>query len=99
MREQKPKIEKKTQNFKIGDKVHVAPNKPSHCRTCYIRAVVTKVGDDKDGYELEAFEEDLPGIYMFNVWDALLLPRIDENTKPLPDNWNDPPYDWDYDWD
>jgi hypothetical protein len=60
--------------YKVGDKVYVHPGESS--RVCYIRATITELDDGVfGGYELRAFEQDLPGIFMFNVWDDELLPR------------------------
>lgn len=49
-----------------------------------IRATVTEITTDGWGYHLRAFREDLPGIYMFNMWDKDLQPRIDKTKKPTP---------------
>lgn len=67
------KITPKTANsFKRGDKVYIYPGKCNHF-THYIRATVVDV-DDK-GYLLKSFQQDLPGIWTFNVWDIDLIPR------------------------
>lgn len=72
-----------TTKFKVGDKVYVVPLTHTTMRTC-IRAVVTEVGDDGWGYHLRAWECDLPGIYMFNIWDKDLEPRTSKKSKPVP---------------
>ena len=72
-----------TKKFKVGDKVYVVPLTPTIMDTC-IRATVTEVGDPKWGYHLRAFESDLPGIYMFNIWDKDLQPRVGKAKKPTP---------------
>lgn len=72
-----------TKNFKVGDKVYVVPLTFTTCKTC-IRATVTKVNDNGLGYLLRAFESDLPGIYMFNMWDKDLVPRVGKKNKPTP---------------
>lgn len=74
-----------TNQFQVGDKVYVDPGKP-YCGTFknYIRATITEAGDEKWGYHLRAFQQDLPGIYMFNIWDKDLLLRKDKSNKKLP---------------
>lgn len=72
-----------TEKFKVGDKVYVVPLQPTIMPTC-IRATVTEVGTDRWGYHLRAFESDLPGIYMFNMWDKDLEPRVGKKVKPTP---------------
>lgn len=72
-----------TEKFKVGDKVYVVPLSPTTIKNC-IRAVVTEVGKDKWGYRLRAFRQDLPGIYMFNMWDKDLEPRTSRANKPTP---------------
>jgi hypothetical protein len=72
-----------TTKFKVGDKVHVVPTQPTLFTHC-IRATVTEVNDDGWGYRLRAFESDLPGIYMFNMWDKDLQPRVGKTRKPVP---------------
>lgn len=72
-----------TDKFKVGDKVYVDPGKPTFAFKNYIRATVTEVTTDGWGYHLRAFEQDLPGIYMFNIWDKDLLPRTNKSNKPL----------------
>ena len=71
-----------TNNFKVGDKVYVVPNHITTMKTC-IRATVTEV-DSKRGYFLRAFESDLPGIYMFNIWDKDLEIRTSKKNKLTP---------------
>lgn len=73
-----------TNNFKAGDKVHVLPSESSFFPYC-IRATVTGISE-KSGYDLRAFESDLPGIYMFNIWDKDLLPRVGKAKMPVPKN-------------
>lgn len=83
---------KTTSRFSVGDKVYVA-----HQDSCYecgklkdtytvftnhIRATITEI-DDRWGYHLRAFRQDLPGIYMYNVWDYQLSPRISKANKPF----------------
>ncbi len=72
-----------TDKFKVGDKVYVVPLTHTTIDTC-IRATVTEVGTDDWGYRLRAFESDLPGIYMFNMWDKDLEPRVSKAKKPTP---------------
>jgi hypothetical protein len=72
-----------TKKFKVGDKVHVVPTDKTLIPYC-IRATVTEVNDDGWGYRLRAFESDLPGIYMFNMWDKDLEPRVGKARKPTP---------------
>lgn len=72
-----------TNNFKVGDRVYVKPGEFS-CLKDFIRARVTEVGDDKWGYHLRAFTQDLPGIFMFNIWDKDLIPRTSKKRKFLP---------------
>lgn len=72
-----------TKKFKVGDKVYVVPLTPTFIPNC-IRAVVTEVGTDKWGYHLRAFESDLPGVYMFNMWDKDLEPRTSKANKTTP---------------
>ncbi len=72
-----------TKNFKIGDKVYVVPLTFTIIKNC-IRATVTEINDDGWGYRLRAFESDLPGIFMFNMWDKDLCPRIGKKQKPTP---------------
>ncbi len=79
---------KTTDKFKIGDKVYVSPGRPTYAFTYYIRATVTEVGQDDWGYRLRAFEQDLPAIYMFNIWDEDLLPRSSKKNKKLPEDHN-----------
>ena len=69
----KPK-EKTTTKFKVGDKVHVDSDGFAEYFGFHIRAIITEI-DPKLGYLLRAFQKDLPGIYMFNVWDCDLTPR------------------------
>lgn len=80
---------KTTKNFKVGDKVYVDPGKPTHAFENYIRGTITEISTDGWGYHLRAFEEDLPGIFMFNQWDYTLLPRTDKANKRLPDSYFD----------
>ena len=73
-----------TNNFKVGDKVYVKPSEPDcglfpNC----IRATVTETGDPRWGYHLRAFQQDLPVIYMFNMWDKDLIPRTNKANKPV----------------
>jgi hypothetical protein len=75
-----------TDKFKVGDKVYVDPGKPTFAFTNYIRATVTEISTDGWGYHLRAFEQDLPGIFMFNIWDKDLLSRTDKANKPLPES-------------
>lgn len=72
-----------TKNFKVGDKVYVVPTSSTIIPTC-IRAIVTEVNDDGWGYRLRAWESDLPGIFMFNIWDKDLEPRTSKKQKPTP---------------
>lgn len=72
-----------TNNFKVGDKVYVVPLTPTIIPHC-IRAVVTEISTDGWGYRLRAFRQDLPGIYMFNIWDKDLIPRVGKANKPTP---------------
>lgn len=72
-----------TKNFKVGDKVYVHPGRPTVAFTNYIRATVTEINGEW-GYHLRAFKQDLPGIFMFNIWDKDLLPRTNKSNKPLP---------------
>lgn len=72
-----------TDKFKVGDKVYVVPTSETPCDTC-IRAVVTEVSTDGWGYHLRAFKSDLPGIYMFNIWDKDLVPRKNKTALPTP---------------
>lgn len=75
-----------TNNFKPGDKVHVVPSDPESSFFPYcIRATVTGISE-KSGYDLRAFQSDLPGIYMFNIWDKDLVPRIGKARMPVPKN-------------
>ena len=74
-----------TNNFKIGDKVYVKPSEPVIFRD-YIRATVTEVGDDGWGYHLRAFEQDLPAISLFNIWDKDLIHRTSKKKKFLPED-------------
>lgn len=69
--------------FKVGDKVHVVPLTPTTMPYC-IRAVVTEVDAEGRGYFLRAFSSDLPGIYMFNIWDKDLELRVGKARKPTP---------------
>ena len=67
-----------TCDFKVGDKVYVNPGNrveggEEHFE-CYIRAKITGI-DEKQGYLLKAFKQDLPGVYMYNIWDKDLIPR------------------------
>lgn len=73
-----------TNNFKVGDKVYVKPSESCVFRD-FIRATVTETGDPKWGYHLRAFEQDLPAIFMFNMWDKDLIPRTSKKRKFLPD--------------
>ncbi len=72
-----------TKKFKVGDKVYVVPTDPTVCETC-IRATVTEVNDDGWGYHLRAFRSDLPGLFLFNMWDKDLEPRTGKENKPTP---------------
>src|SRR4051812_22296329 len=69
-----------TTKFKVGDKVYVKPDESSIFPN-WIRATVTETGDPKWGYHLRAFRQDLPGIYMFNIWDKDLLLRTSKAVK------------------
>ncbi len=71
-----------TNDFKVGDKVYVDPGDTFVFKN-YIRATVTEVSTDGWGYHLRAFQQDFPGIYMFNQWDKDLLPRTGKANKPL----------------
>jgi len=71
-----------TNKFKVGDKVYVKPGEFSLIKD-YIRATVTETGDPKWGYHLRAFTQDLPGIFMFNMWDKDLIPRTGKKKKFL----------------
>jgi len=75
-----------TNKFKPGDKVYVDPGKPADVFKNYVRATVTEICP-RWGYHLRAFEKDLPGIYMFNIWDKDLIPRTDKRNKKLPDHY------------
>lgn len=75
----------RTDKFKVGDKVHVVPLTPTFSKYC-IRAVVTEANDDGFGYRLRAFKKDLPGIYMFNIWDKDLQPRSGNVRIPTPND-------------
>lgn len=66
--------------FKVGDKVHVLPQWPTSMHYC-IRAVITDVDDC---YHLKAFLQDLPGVWMFNIYDKDLIPRINKKRIPTP---------------
>lgn len=74
-----------TVKYKPGDKVYVIPSERGmsifpHC----IRATVTGISkDSKTGYDLRAFASDLPGIFMFNIWDKDLLPRVGKAKLPV----------------
>jgi len=70
-------------NFKVGDKVYFVPLTYTSMENC-IRATVTEVNDDGWGYRLRAFQSDLPGIYMFNIWDKDLQPRVGKKQKSTP---------------
>lgn len=70
-----------TNNFNVGDKVYVKPSEHSIFDNC-IRATVTEISTDGWGYHLRAFKKDLPGIFMFNMWDKDLLPRTGKANKP-----------------
>lgn len=72
-----------TTKFKVDDKVYVVPLTFTSFEYC-IRATVTEVGDDGHGYRLRAFASDLPGIYMFNIWDKDLAPRTDKSQRRVP---------------
>jgi hypothetical protein len=72
-----------TDKFKVGDKVYVGSDSPNSVFKNYIRATITEIDKGKWGYHLRAFKQDLPGIYMFNIWDKDLLPRTDKANKPL----------------
>lgn len=72
--------EKTNQKFKVGDKVHVHAGEYTETYKHYIRATITGI-DEKMGYLLRAFEKDLPGIYMFNVWDSQLVYRTGKARK------------------
>lgn len=67
--------------YKVGDNVHVRSDDPRS--THNIRAVVTKVTTNGLGYMLRAFQQDLPGIYMFNMWDRELVPRTGKARLPF----------------
>ena len=69
-----------TKKFKVGDKVYVKSNE-SYFREC-IRARVTEVSEK--GYHLRAFTQDLPGIYLFNIWDKDLIRRTNKKKYFLP---------------
>lgn len=71
-----------TEKFKVGDKVYVHPGRHSIYKNC-IRATITEINNDGYGYRLRAFEQDLPGIYMFNIWDKDLSPRTNKSHKRL----------------
>ena len=68
-----------TKKFKVGDKVYVQPDKDSRIESC-IRSTIIAIRADM-GYMLKAFQTDLPGIWMFNIWDKDLLPRKDKSKK------------------
>lgn len=70
-----------TNKFKVGDKVYVNPGRFCTCKN-YIRATITEVTSDW-GYHLRTFVQDLPGLFMFNIWDKDLLPRTNKKNKPL----------------
>ena len=73
---------KTNQKFKVGDKVHVDPGEYTRAFKHYIRATITEI-DEVCGYRLRAFQQDLPGIYMFNIWDKDLSPRTGRSRKYL----------------
>lgn len=68
-----------TDKFKVGEKVYVVPGEPSILKTC-IRATITEI-DEKWGYHLRAFKQDLPAIFLFNIWDKDLMPRTGKANK------------------
>jgi hypothetical protein len=72
-----------TTKFKVGDKVYVVPLTPTLMTTC-IRGTITEVSDNGWGYHLRAWKSDLPGIYMFNIWDKDLQPRTSKHQKLTP---------------
>lgn len=75
--------ERTIERFNPGDKVYVVPTEFTFFPNC-IRATVTEKNDDGWGYRLRAFESDLPGIFMFNIWDKDLQPRESKANKPVP---------------
>lgn len=78
--------DREIKKFKVGDKVYVVPTGFTTFKYC-IRAVVTEVNDDGWGYRLKAFLKDLPGVYMFNMWDKDLEPRVGKALKPVPEKY------------
>jgi len=75
--------------FKIGDKVYVHPGEGSYSFKHYLRATIDDIGNCyipniPKCYLLRAFKQDLPGLYMFNIWDCDLIPRKDKSNKILP---------------
>lgn len=71
--------------FKVGDKVYVDPG-PMSLMENYIRATITGLDETNNGYLLRAFEQDLPGIHMFNIWDKDLVLRSNKAVKRIPDD-------------
>ncbi len=70
--------------FKIGDKVYVhCGDFPGDPDTLHIRATITGIDTHFNGYLLRAFQQDLPGIYMFNVHDDQLSVRADKSKYEL----------------
>lgn len=69
--------------FKVGDKVYVYPGKYSSFKF-YIRATITDIDNTLyGGYFLKAFEKDLPGIWMFNIYDRDLIIRYNKTNKSI----------------
>lgn len=75
-----PECPHTTKNFKVGDKVHVVPREFTPYEYC-IRAVVVSINDC---YHLKAFLQDLPGVWMFNIWDGDLVLREGKGRRPAP---------------
>lgn len=76
--------------FKKGDWVYVCPERPVCSITHFIRAIITEDDPDPEwGYRLRAFKQDLPGIWMFNIWDQDLMPRTSKAMLKIPDDYNE----------
>jgi hypothetical protein len=92
------------ENFKPGDHVYVIPDtntrdyyrqhEPNSKKTKeklhYIRATVTDLDENNQGYNLRAFAADCRGIYMFNQWDRDLIPREGKLKTLVPDDYSKP---------
>jgi hypothetical protein len=71
-----------TNRFKVGDKVYVHPSSSFTLLENCIRATITDISEN-NGYLLRAFKQDLPGIYMFNVYDYQLELRVGKSIKKI----------------